>query len=223
MNRVFEGGEFSPLNDSGDKLPNQPKMLAGAFVGKEAKDLFLDAKGVLEGLTSVLPVKSLQFLPTDKVSWAPADMQMAIRAEGKEIGKLGVLSSGGLRKANIKHANVVLFEINLDALQDKAKKATKFEPLPKYEHVDYDLSFVFDDNVNWQDIHKTIKNASKLIQSINFIEEYRGKNIPDGKKSIALRATLGSAKETLTSEQIDEAASSMIKRLTDKLHGELRS
>ena len=223
MNRVFERENFQSLNGSGDELPVQPKMLAGVFVGKEAKDLFLDAKGVLEGLTSVLPVRSLQFLPTDSVSWAPTNMQMAIRADGQEIGKLGVLSSAGLRKAQIKHANVVLFEINLDTFGTKEKKGRKFEALPKYEHVDYDLSFVFDENVSWQDIQKTIKNASKLIQSISFIEEYRGKNIPDGKKSIALRATLGSAKETLTSEKIDEAANSMIKRLTEKLKGELRS
>ena len=56
-----------------------------------------------------------------------------------------------------------------------------------------------------------------------FVDEYRGKQVPDGKKSVTIRLTIGSQEKTLTSAEIEECASSALHRLVKKLGAELRS
>ena len=40
-----------------------------------------------------------------------------------------------------------------------------------------------------------------LIAAITFVDQYRGKNIPEGQRSVTLRARLQPVDQTLTSEE----------------------
>lgn len=54
------------------------------------------------------------------------------------------------------------------------------------------------------------------------VDEYRGKQVPEGKKSVTLRLTIGSAEKTLTSQEIEACAASAVKRLAKHVGAELR-
>lgn len=43
------------------------------------------------------------------------------------------------------------------------------------------------------------------------MDEYRGKQVPAGKKSLTARLTIGSTEKTLTSAEIEEVANSVLK------------
>ena len=49
-----------------------------------------------------------------------------------------------------------------------------------------------------------------------------GKQVPEGKKSVTLRLTIGSAEKTLTSQEIEACAASAVKRLAKHVGAELR-
>ena len=51
---------------------------------------------------------------------------------------------------------------------------------------------------------------------------YKGKNISDGKKSIAFRVSWGSTKKTLSEEEINEEANLIISSMQKKLGATLR-
>ena len=55
------------------------------------------------------------------------------------------------------------------------------------------------------------------------MDEYRGKQVPEGKKSLTARLTIGSAEKTLTSAEIEEVANSVLKKLAKRFGAELRS
>ena len=55
--------------------------------------------------------------------------------------------------------------------------------------------------------------SEKLIKSASFVDEYRGKQIPEGKKSVTIRLVIASDKKTLTSEQIEKVAATVTKTL----------
>ena len=57
----------------------------------------------------------------------------------------------------------------------------------------------------------------------DFVDEYHGKQVPAGKKSVTIRLTIGSLEKTLTSTEIEECASGVIKKLTKRLGAELRT
>ena len=54
------------------------------------------------------------------------------------------------------------------------------------------------------------------VKEVEFIEEYRGNQIPEGKKSIVLRLRLSNDDGMLTSEQINSKVDSIVKSLNNR-------
>jgi phenylalanyl-tRNA synthetase beta chain len=66
----------------------------------------------------------------------------------------------------------------------------KYNPTPKTQEVIRDIALVVDEVVKVGDVITKIKAlASSSLTNITFFDVYRGKNIPENKKSIALRLT----------------------------------
>ncbi|MDR0653685.1 MAG: hypothetical protein LBG12_10340 [Synergistaceae bacterium] len=104
-------------------------------------------------------------------------------------------------------------------------RTNKFEHLPEYPRTEYDISMLFDVPVKWEDIYNAVtskKGPENLIRSVSFVSEYRGKQIPEGKKSVTLRLVIGSLTKTLTSVEIESCAGTVIKRIKKAVGGELR-
>jgi phenylalanyl-tRNA synthetase beta chain len=84
---------------------------------------------------------------------------------------------------------------------------------------------LFDANVSWKDIYDTIlgeKKASGLLKAASFVDEYRGRQVPAGKKSVTIRLTIGSDEKTLTSQEIEQVANQVMTKIGKKIGGELR-
>jgi phenylalanyl-tRNA synthetase beta chain len=85
---------------------------------------------------------------------------------------------------------------------------------------------LFDLSVKWEEILGVIagKNSPEdLLRNISFVDEYKGHQVPEGKKSITLRLVIGSLKKTLTSEEIENFANTVMKRLKKTFGAELRN
>ena len=91
---------------------------------------------------------------------------------------------------------------------------------------DYDISLLFDSQVKWSQMHDVIAQGiheNGLLHGADFVDEYHGKQVPAGTKSVTIRLTIGSLEKTLTSTEIEECASGVIKKLTKRLGAELRT
>jgi len=120
---------------------------------------------------------------------------------------------------------VMLFEIDIDSLKPLPSRTNKFKPIPDYPMTDYDISMLFEVQVRWDEIFDVItskKGPDNLLQDVSFVEEYKGRQVPDGKKSLTIRLLIGSLKKTLTSEEIESCANAVVKRLTKAFNAELR-
>ena len=76
-----------------------------------------------------------------------------------------------------------------------------------------------DENITWKEISETIR---PMVKELEFIEEYHGDKIPEGKKSITLRIKIGNNDSTMTSEQITSKVGGILKVLNKKLKIVLR-
>ena len=86
------------------------------------------------------------------------------------------------------------------------------------------ISLLLDGQVKWADVAQTIGGIKNpLLHGAAFVDEYRGKQVPEGKKSLTARLTIGSAEKTLTSAEIEEVANSVLKKLAKRFGAELRS
>ena len=78
--------------------------------------------------------------------------------------------------------------------------------------------------VKWADIAQTVRGVkSELFHGAQFVDEYRGKQVPDGKKSVTVRLAIGSKEKTLTSAEIEDVANGVINKLVKRFGAELRS
>ena len=201
--------------------------LAGAFVGggADVDALFRRAKGCLEALPRITHCESFVFERKEKPHYADETVWLNITLGGAIIGNLALLSKKCALACGIKNHAAVLFEFSVDALKPFASRENKFVHLPPFPTNEYDLSLLLDASVKWEDISAEVlskKGEGNILRGVDFVDEYRGKQIPDGKKSVTLRLTLGSTEKTLTSADIENFANSAVKRLQKKFSAEVR-
>lgn len=86
------------------------------------------------------------------------------------------------------------------------------QSLPEHPAVTRDLNLVLDDAVTWSSLEATVKgSAGPHLEGVRFVDQYRGKHIPSGKKSYVFSMALRAADRTLTSEEIDAVQASVLK------------
>jgi len=238
--QVFFDKDYAPVTDERELLPLQRRNVAGAFVGSQdsVDILYRKAKGVIESLSRFVHMEPLVFEQINKPVWADDVVWLNICLDGcaaengKQgtcppvfIGSLALLSKKAALACGIKNAAVVLFEIDIDSLKPLRSRENEFSHIPEYPMTDYDVSLLFDSGTPWDDIYKTATakmGSEGMLRAVSFVEEYKGKQIPDGKKSITVRLVIGSQSKTLTSEEIENCVSAIIKRLVKTLGAEVR-
>jgi phenylalanyl-tRNA synthetase beta chain len=61
-----------------------------------------------------------------------------------------------------------------------------------------------------------------LVENVELFDYYKGKNIPQDRKSLAVRITYRSPERTLTDDEVESAHAALVKHLLNKTSGELR-
>ena len=219
MTQVFSKGEYHESSED-ETLPIHRKMLTGSVVGSNPKEIFYELKGVIENIARYTHMKELSFsTECDKPSWADINAYLAIKLDNEVIGYMGLLSVKTMNDAKIKRTNAAIFEINSDKFVPLESRTNKFKHIPVLPSVEKDLSLIVDENIIWAEMTKYIRSKAS---SIKFIEEYRGNQIPEGKKSIMLRVTFDSGDTTLTSEEINTKLDAIIRTLNKMCGAVLR-
>ena len=216
--QVFVKGEYHETSEE-ETLPIHNKLITGAIVGKDPKKIFFESKGVVEEMASYNHMEGLHFEVKEQPTWADKNAYLNIMLGDEEVGALGLLSVYAMTEAKIKRTNVAFFEINFDKLVPFASRTNEFKHLPQFPLVEKDLSIIVDESVTWADISKYIKSK---VRELEFMEEYRGNQIPEGKKSIMLRVKIGNDDSTMTSEEINKKMTAIIRTLNSQCGAELR-
>jgi phenylalanyl-tRNA synthetase beta chain len=95
--------------------------------------------------------------------------------------------------------------------------------LPRYPAVERDISFIFDDAVEFAKIQKTVAGLGlNELRSFVPVEIFRGGAISAGKYSLLLRATFQSGERTLREEEVARWSGAIVKAL-EGLGGTLRA
>ena len=223
--QVFRDENYTSPYDPREKLPSQRKNVAGAFVttAKDITALFRKAKGVVEMMARYVHMEALTFRQTEKPVWADNVVWLNIYRGEEKVGDLALLSKKVSMACGIKNLNVMLFQLDQDSLVPLKSRTNTFTHMAEYPMTDYDISLLLDGSVQWKDVLQTIGGIkSELLHGASFVDEYRGKQVPAGKKSLTLRLSIGSKEKTLTSSEIEEVASNVLNKIAKRFGAELR-
>ena len=156
--------------------------------------------------------------------WLKWTVWLNIMLGGKKIGDLALLSKKAALACGIKVLSAVLVELDMDALIPFKSRTNRFVRTPEFPMNDYDISFLVDSMVTWNDIYGVVMaKKNELLRDVKFVDEYKGKQIPAGKKSVTIRLVIGSTEKTLTGDEIEQVANSVLKRLVKNVGAETRA
>jgi phenylalanyl-tRNA synthetase beta chain len=90
-------------------------------------------------------------------------------------------------------------------------REVKFTPIRRYPSSAFDLSVVAPLRAHAGSLQSAVESfAGPLLESVEFVREYAGPPLPEGRKSVSFRVTIGSPERTLSSEEAGEIRAAMI-------------
>ena len=114
------------------------------------------------------------------------------------------------------------FMLYLEALP-REREAQRFVPLPKYPGTRRDIAVVVDENVSAGELMRVVRDAGvQFFEDVTAFDEYAGKQVGAGRKSIALAIRLRRIDATITDAQADASAATALEALRGAFGAVLR-
>jgi phenylalanyl-tRNA synthetase beta chain len=222
---------FSPKALPVTELPNEVVKLVGLISGRRYEALwnqphdmvdFYDMKGIVEQLLAALSISKYTVEAGEHYAMHPG--KTAVFKKGREvIAAVGELHPQAAENYGIKQP-VYIFEMDVETLMKYTAKSFKYESLPKCPAISRDLAMLVDDEVQAADIEKVIsKNGGKYFQGVTLFDVYTGKQVAEGKKSMAFNLMFQSKDKTLTDEEADSAFKNILQAVEREFQAELRA
>ena len=223
--QIFADRDYSTPYSEIEKLPYQRKHLGCAFAGKSdnISELFRRAKGVISAMPRYTHMEGFEFRQVEKPYWADETVWMNVYLGEEKIGDIALLSKKATMACGIKVLSCVLVEMDMEAFRPFKSRTNKFVHVPEFPMNNYDISFLVDSMTKWEEIRDAVMGKkTEFLQDVLFVDEYKGKQIPEGKKSVTIRLVIGSGEKTLTGDEIEAVAKSVIKKLTKTIEADVR-
>jgi phenylalanyl-tRNA synthetase beta chain len=116
------------------------------------------------------------------------------------------------------------FELDLEELFALVPERIVYRDVTTFPPLRLDLAFVVDDGVPAGDLLTAAREAAgDELRELRFLSDYRGDQIPAGKKSIAFAAAFQSPDRTLSDEDAARLRGAIVKALGTRFGAELRA
>ncbi len=211
---VIRDGRADP-----DVLPCEQKVLTLGTYGRLS---FFQFKGVIEALCRELNIKGLQFAPQkNNPSYHPgrcADVLVG----GEVIGVFGAIHPTVAARYGLS-GEVLTAELQFEKLFAAIETEKLYHPLPKFPASTRDIAVLVDDSVPAAAMQAAIEQAAgAILENVKLFDVYKGKGIPEGKKSVAYSLSMRAADRTLTDEECDKAMKNALAALESNFGAVLR-
>ena len=211
-----------------DSMQKNEIHLGVVLVGKKYKQdkitgesySYYDAKGIVDTILDMFNISStrVKYTRFETDEFHP-NRSALVLLDNKPLCVMGDIYP---TKKEIKDS-MILLEMNLSVLFSTKSKNIKFEPISAYPQSSRDYAFIIDDSINYIDIKNEVKKCSSLIKEVSVFDIYKGKNLAQNEKSIALTVVFESNDHTLKDNEIDEVHNKIVETLNKKFNVSLRS
>jgi phenylalanyl-tRNA synthetase beta chain len=150
-----------------------------------------------------------------------AELQM-----GKKIiaryGKIHPLILENFPKLSNTHGIELYFE-NLP-IESMFRRNKNFKQESNFQHSEKDFSFIFNKDQNLYEVYRFVLGIDKkIIQKLEFFDEYLSSEIGSDKKSITFKVTIQSLEKTLDEKDLEQIHQNIIDKVSNKFEAKIRS
>ncbi len=212
--RVFERANFSTVGQVDGY--RQTLRLGGLSWGpvvaeqwgaKTRATDFFDAKADVEALNLL---GTLRFEAALHPAFHPGRSARILR-DGQPVGWLGELHPRWVQKYELESAPI-LFELDSDLMAPV--KVPTYAPVSAFPVVYRDLAVVVDAAMPVQTLLDQLwADAPTVLKDVVLFDQYQGKGVPEGAKSLAFRFTLQDTEKTLEDQMVESVMAKLLERL----------
>ncbi|MBN1770336.1 MAG: phenylalanine--tRNA ligase subunit beta, partial [Deltaproteobacteria bacterium] len=225
---VFEIGKTFHARTA--ELPDERWQLGAALAGQRPDwlagnappwDLY-DASNILHAVADGALHRNLT-LRTDpeRLPWCHPRAACLVELDRRPVGFLGELHPK-LADSLDSPRGVLLLELDLQPELFNSSP-TQAHDLPKYPAVRRDLAAVFDETVTAGSVVAAARELGPdFLEHVSVFDVYRGKPIPDGRKSMAFTLSYRHPDRTLTDDEVDSAHQRVVDGLVARFEVTIR-
>jgi len=225
-------------------IPAQPTHVGAVMTGERERGGVLgagrpwdwaDAVDVVRTVASTLGVEIEVSAPERPCApWHPgrtAEIRLPGRRRGKEIepGRL-VAHAGELHPRVVRTLGLperaCAVEIDLDPLLETVRStgALQVKTISTFPAAKEDIALVVDESTTAAEVEALVRQAAgDLAEEVRLFDVFRGPQLGEGKKSLAVSLVLRAPDRTLTAEETAAVRKRVVKRAAKVLGAELRS
>lgn len=219
--KAFEiGNTFFKSLDEEETLPEErDSMVIGCYGEGES---FFTLKGMIEELFAHLGIYGASYIPEREYGVYHPGRCARIMYNDIELGIMGEIHPDVADKYGI-GAKCYCCELAFDQVLGQANIERFYKPLPKYPAISRDIALLVKEEVTVADIESIIKEVgAKLLENVKLFDVYRGKQVQEGRKSVAFNLTYRALDKTLTDEEVVKVHQKVLDALKEKLEAVLR-
>ena len=190
--RLFEIGK--EIHKSLDGLPFEVTHFGAVMYTREdSTDALFELKRLAECIAPELRVSPTSARPFEH----PA------RTADVMLGDVVVGRLFEFHPNYVQHGRAAVLDIDLDVLSALRPAERRYRPVQRFPSSSFDLSVVAGERELVGEIQaKLVSFAGAELQSIEFVRQYAGPPMPEGKKSVSYRLTVAAPDRTLSAEDV---------------------
>ncbi len=190
--------------------------------GKKRHFDFFDAKGALEELLQKIGARDWTFAAEENGFYQPGQAA-ALRKGASTLGLVGKVHPAIAAAYDIRGA-VFFCELDLlSLLHCVPSSEVKWQAVSKFPAVSRDVALIVDQGLQAGELLGHLQSfRGATLEDVEFFDWYQGKNIPQGKKSLAYRLRYRAMDRTLTEQEVQQAHEGILRSLGEKWGCEFR-
>ncbi len=186
----------------------------------DALDAKADALAVLEALG--VPMAALQVTADAPGCYHPGRSGVVRQGPKTILARFGQLHPRLCQALDLPEG-AVGFEVMLDAVPEPKRRRKTAPDLPAFQPIRRDFAFLVDASVPAEKLLRAAQGADKaLVTEVVLFDRYAGPNLPEGKVSLAIQATIQPRERTPTDAEIESVAQKIVAAVAKATGASLR-
>ncbi|MCX6646659.1 MAG: phenylalanine--tRNA ligase subunit beta [bacterium] len=185
---------------------------------------FIELKGYVEEFFDIVGINGYDLVSDDSAS--SGNLKFNVMRGGETIGVYEMTHEDTLDGETFERP-VFTFAMPWKIARDAylgSSETQSFKQLPTYPAADRDLAFVLDESVAYRRMLESIKSAAgDYLIKIEVFDVYRGEQVGENKKNLAVSLRFRHPERTLTDEEIDGWIANVVSDVGKNTGGTLRS
>jgi phenylalanyl-tRNA synthetase beta chain len=195
--RLFEIGHEIHKRD-GDLPSEANHIVAVVYYNESGPEGLFELKCLAECIAG-----DLRFRPAEPRSYEHPARTAAATLGGEQVGRLFEFHPSFV------HGRASVLDLDLDAVMRLSRRERRYQPIRRFPSSSFDLSVIADSRALVGEIQEQLEEQAET-DFIEFVRQYAGPPLPEGKKSVSFRITVSAPDRTLSSEEIGEIRARMI-------------